>query len=337
MRLIGKTRAELETILQAAGEPKFRAKQLQGWLISMTPFEEMRNLPQSLRSWLRATHEEGYPAVLAEQVSADGTRKYLFGLADGSAVETVLMAYEHGYTVCISTQVGCAMDCAFCASAIGGLLRNLEPEEMLAEVLAVNAQLGEGRQVTNVVLMGTGEPLANYDNVLAFLRLLHAEETLGMSFRNISLSTCGLVPNIYRLAEEDLPVTLCLSLHSPFDEVRKKLMPIANHYTVRETVDALRGYVQKTGRRVVIEYMLLDGVNNRPEDAEALRALLMGTKAHINLIAYNPTNGAFAAPSKRQVYAFLQLLEEKGLSVTLRRALGRDIDGACGQLRAKHD
>lgn len=329
--------AELRAELESIGEKPFRAAQIYPWLMERAAFEEMTNLSKALREKLRERYAEGYPAVLEKLVSADGTRKYLLGLADGNIIESVVMAYEHGNTACISTQAGCAMGCAFCASCKGGLERNLTDGEMLGQVLAMNRDLGAGRNITNVVLMGTGEPLANYDNTVRFLKRINAKESLHMSFRNISVSTCGVVPNILKLAEERLPITLCLSLHAATDEKRRQIMPIAKKYSLAETMDAMERYGQVNGRRMIAEYILLHGFNDTEEDGDALAGLLRGMKCHVNLIPYNSIGeGEFASPSKKDVYGFLGKLEKRGLSATVRRSLGQDIDGACGQLRARY-
>lgn len=329
--------SQIRAELAAMGEKPFRAGQIYQWLMEGAAFEDMTNLSKALREKLREGFREGYPERLERLVSSDGTRKYLLGLPDGNIIESVVMAYEHGNTACISTQAGCAMGCAFCASCKGGLKRNLTAGEMLGQVLVLNRDMGPGRNITNVVLMGTGEPLANYENTVRFLRLVNAEESLHISCRNISVSTCGLVPRILRLAEERLPITLCLSLHAATDEKRRQIMPIAEQYSLEETIGAFRRYCEVNGRRVIAEYILLRGFNDTEADADALEALLRGLKCHINLIPYNSIGeGAFISPSKRDVYGFLGRLEKRGLSATVRRSLGQDIDGACGQLRARY-
>jgi len=273
----------------------------------------------------------------------DGTEKYLFLLEDGNIVEGVLMRYKHGNTVCISTQVGCRMGCSFCASTLNGLVRNLRPGEMLAMVAAVSrgaserSEQKEGRGVTNVVLMGSGEPLDNYDNVLAFLRLLNAKEGLNISFRNISLSTCGIVPRMYDLAESGVAVTLSVSLHAPDDELRKKLMPVANRYTVSEVVAAARNYVQVTGRRAIFEYALVCGVNDGLDCAKKLAALLHGFQCHVNLIPLNEVKErGMEGTAREDARRFMEALLSMGISATVRREMGADIDGACGQLRRRY-
>lgn len=334
--LLNYSKSELKELVGELGEPAFRAGQIYSWLTRCVPFEEMSNLSKALRARLAESFTEGYARIDEVQVSSDGTRKYLLEMGDKSLIESVLMKYEYGNTVCISTQAGCAMNCAFCASCRGGLVRNLSAGEILSQVLAINADLGEGRSITNIVLMGTGEPLANYDNVMKFLRLINSPDSLGISYRNISLSTCGIVPAINRFCEEGIPVTLCLSLHAAFDEKRRRLMPIAQKYDLKETLAAFRRYGETTGRRVIFEYLLIGGFNDTHEDARQLKRLLSGMSCHINLIPYNEVEEAeFSAPAKGRVYSFMEELTGMGLSATVRRSLGRDIDGACGQLRAK--
>lgn len=335
--LLGQTTEQLAGLLAELGEKPFRARQVCEWLNRGVPFEQMSNLPAALRETLRTRFDEGYAHTVERLISQDGTRKYLFALADGNCVESVLMRYEYGNTVCISTQAGCAMGCAFCASCKGGLIRNLTAGEILAQVVAVNADLGAGRNITNVVLMGTGEPLANYDNTVAFLRRVNSEDCLHISCRNISLSTCGLAPQMHRFAKEGLPVTLCLSLHAAFEQKRAQIMPVAQRYSIQAALDALAAYAEKTGRRVVIEYIVIDGFNCAEEDARQLQKLLGGMLCHINLIALNAIPGStFLSPPRERVYAFCERLNQLGLSATVRRSLGADIFGACGQLRARH-
>ena len=334
--LLDLTLEELKGEVINIGEKPFRAKQLYGWLYANIPFREMTNLSKDFRKKLEETFTEGYCKIAERQVSSDGTRKYLLKMTDGSLIESVLMKYEYGNTICISTQVGCAMDCAFCASCRGGLVRNLSAGEILSEVLAVNSDLGEGRQITNIVLMGTGEPLLNYDNVIKFLRLINAQEGLNVSYRNISLSTCGIVPNIYKFSEENIPSTLCLSLHSAFEEKRNVIMPISKKYSLSDTLEAMKFYEKKSGRRLIFEYLLIGEFNDGHEDALELQRILRGINCHINLIPYNEVEEAsFKAPKRGRVYSFMDELVKLGLSATVRRSLGRDIDGACGQLRAK--
>lgn len=338
MNLLDASKAELKQVLTDMGEPAYRAGQLREWLYAGAEFAEMTNIPKGLRAKLADMHNEGIPELITRQISADGTEKYLMGMEDGNAVEGVVMNYEHGKTMCISTQVGCAMGCAFCCSGINGLVRNLTSGEMLGEIVLANKLLGAPRAISNIVLMGTGEPLHNYENTVRFLREANAQDGLGIGWRSISLSTCGIVPRIYDLAKEGMPITLCLSLHGARKEVREKLMPIASRYTIEETVDACSEYMSATNRRVTIEYTVIAGLNDTDEDIKALRNLLSGRGMLINLIPLNEGgNGDFKAPTRKSVYAFAQKLGDAGLNATVRRSLGRDIDGACGQLRAKEE
>ena len=333
--------SQLENLLVELGEKKFAAKQLRAWLCKGVPFEEMTNLSKALRVKLRERYNEGYASISQKHTSTDGTVKYLLELTDGNLIECVLMQYHHGNTLCVSTQVGCRMGCVFCASGIEGLVRQLTAGEMLSELIAAR----ESGEISNVVLMGSGEPLDNYDNVTAFIRALQAEFGIGM--RHISLSTCGLVPGILKLAEEQLSITLCLSLHSAIDEKRKQLMPIAQVYTIKEIIEAAKVYFKKTGRRIIIEYTLIRGFNDGQEDIDALKRILRGLNCHINVIPLNNTPKSpafrkpdhdannFLPPSKKEGYAFAATLEKYGLSATVRRALGSDIEGACGQLKRR--
>ena len=265
----------------------------------------------------------------------DGTRKYLFCLEDGNVIESVLMRYKHGNSVCVSSQAGCRMGCRFCASTLNGLARNLRASEILEQVYRIQRDTGE--RVSNVVIMGSGEPMDNYENVVRFIRLLSAPEGLNISQRNITVSTCGLVPQIYRLAEEGLQITLALSLHAPSDEVRRELMPIANRYPLREVLDACGNYYEKTGRRLTFEYSLVKGVNDNLEEAKALARLIGGYHGHVNLIPVNPIKERDYVQSNREaVEAFKNYLERQGINVTVRREMGRDIGGACGQLRKSY-
>ena len=327
---------ELKEELVRLGEPAFRAKQVYSWLTAGVRFDGMTNLSLALREKLKQNYSEGFAEIVRVQESSDGTKKYLLKMRDGNLVESVLMRYEHGNTICISSQAGCAMGCRFCASTIGGLIRHLSAGEILSQVIAVNADEGSGRNITNVVMMGTGEPFHNYDNAIKAVRLMHAPEGLGISARNISISTCGLPQGIRRFTEEGLPVTLCLSMHSAFEHKRREIMPVADRYTLEEVLHEMRLYQQKTGRRVIFEYLLIDGFNNLEEDVRELRRLTAGMICHVNLIPYNHVEGVpYRAPSTAAVHAFAKRLENAGISATVRRTLGQDIDGACGQLRAK--
>ena len=330
---------ELETITDKM--PRFRAQQIFDWATNYVPFDEMSNVPQDLRTLLKEHFVDEPVKIEKELVSKDGTKKYLLSLSDGNVVEAVLMSYKYGNTICISTQVGCRMGCAFCATGIDGLMRNLTPGEMLGQVLAVNKHNGgtkADRQITNIVLMGCGEPLDNYDNVVKFVKLISSKEGLNLSQRNISLSTCGLADKIKKLADEDLGITLTISLHASTDEERKKIMNVAKAYSLKELFFAIRYYFEKTHRRIVFEYIELD-LNTNPEDAERIKELCKGLSYHFNLIPINTTpnsveqNPALKPPSKQKSSAFWEKLKELGISATTRRTLGSDIAGACGQLR----
>ncbi len=335
VELLSMTFEELSDWMKAQGEAKFRAKQLYDWLQRGAEFDEMSNLAKPLREKLKA-EAIANPIVIREVFVSklDGTEKYLYELPDGNIIEGVLMRYHHGNTLCLSTQVGCRMGCAFCASTLEGCVRSLTPGEMLGQIIAANRRLNGDGRVGNVVLMGSGEPLDNYDNVVKFLRLMSDERGLNMSLRGVSLSTCGLVPNMYRLAEEGLPVTLSISLHAPNDEVRKKLMPVAKAYKMDEVLDACRNYIEKTGRRVIFEYALVGDTNCELSQADELARRLRGMQCHVNLIPLNEVKErGLKAPTQAQVEAFMKRLEERHISVTRRREMGDDIQGACGQLR----
>ncbi len=329
---------ELEAYLVSIGEPRFRAKQLFSWLgKGAETFDEMRNLPKPLRDRLAADTYLSGLKLLQKQVSAlDGTTKYLWELSDGNAVETVVMRYEYGLSVCISTQVGCRQGCAFCASTIGGLVRNLRASEMLDEVLY--SQREQGERISHIVLMGIGEPLDNYENVMRFLRLVNHPDGLNIGMRHIALSTCGLTEGIERLAREDLQITLALSLHAPDDETRSMLMPANRGRGVEAVVAACERYAKTTGRRVSFEYAMIDGVNDTPEQAKALAGLARRARAHINLIPLNHVEERRFAPSKKETMrAFCAVLEAEGANYTIRRSLGGDVDASCGQLRRKRE
>ncbi len=335
VELLSMTFEELTEWMKAQGEAKFRAKQLYDWLQRGAQFDEMSNLSKSLREKLKA-NAIANPIVIREVFVSrlDGTEKYLYELPDGNIIEGVLMRYHHGNTLCVSTQVGCRMGCAFCASTLEGCVRSLTAGEILGQIIAANRRLGSDGRVGNVVLMGSGEPLDNYDNVVKFLRLMSDERGLNMSLRGVSLSTCGLVPNMYRLAEEKLPVTLSISLHAPNDDIRKKLMPVAKAYRMDELLDACRNYIDKTGRRVIFEYALVGDTNCEMEHADELAKRLRGMQCHVNLIPLNEVKErGLKAPTQAQVAAFMKRLEERHISVTRRREMGDDIQGACGQLR----
>jgi len=332
------TLQELREELAAMGEKPFRAQQLYQWMHEKLAgdYDEMTNLSAALREKCRQRFWYCSLEIVEVQVSKiDGTRKYLFGLSDGNVVESVWMQYKHGNSVCISSQVGCRMGCRFCASTLDGLERNLTPSEMLEQIYAIQKHTGE--RVSNVVVMGTGEPMDNYDNLLKFLRLLTDENGLNLSQRNVTVSTCGLVPNVRRLAEEKLQITLALSLHATSDEKRKQFMPIANRYSIRELMETCEYYFQKTGRRITFEYSLVGGVNDTDEDARELAKLAGRVGAHVNLIPVNPIKERdYVQSETKRVLAFKNKLESNKINVTIRREMGRDIDGACGQLRRKH-
>lgn len=331
------TLEELKTEMARTGEKAFRANQIYQWMHRRLArsFDEMTDISLSLREKCASLYE--YTAVKPVQVqesATDGTRKYLFELGDGKLVESVWMKYRHGNSVCISSQVGCRMGCAFCASTLDGLERSLKPSEMLDQVYAITLLTGE--RVSNVVVMGIGEPLDNYDNLLKFLTLLTDENGLHISQRNITVSTCGLVPKMRRLADEKLQITLALSLHAATDEKRKELMPVAKKYSVSQLMEACNYYFEKTGRRITFEYSLIGGVNDSREDALALAGLIKGMNCHVNLIPVNPVKERNFVQSKGPlIAAFKNELEKNGINVTIRREMGRDIDGACGQLRRR--
>ena len=331
------TPEELGQCLKELGQPAFRAKQVFSWLHKgARSYEEMTNLPKALRDALQERYPLHAPRVLRKQESQrDGTIKYLWELSDGNCVETVLMRYHYGNTVCISTEVGCRMGCAFCASTLGGLVRRLEPNEMLEQVLFT--QVDSGLPIGHIVLMGIGEPLDNFDNVMRFLELVNHPEGMNISMRHISLSTCGLVPGIDRLAEKKLQLTLSVSLHAPTDEIRNTIMPVNRAYPTEELLQACRRYYEKTGRRISFEYAMIHGVNDTEEAARTLLKRLAGLPAHMNLIPLNHVEESPLKPSTRQaVQRFQKLLEDGGVPATVRRTLGGDIDASCGQLRRKY-
>lgn len=326
---------KLSAYVESIGEKAFRAKQLYEWMHKKlaSDFDEMTNLPKSLKEKLLQSAAFTSLVVVDEKISQiDGTRKYLFGLSDGNIIESVLMRYNHGNSVCISSQVGCRMGCRFCASTLDGLERNLSASEMLDQIYRIQKLTGE--RVSNVVVMGSGEPMDNYDNLIDFIRLLTDENGLNISQRNITVSTCGIVPGIKKLAEEDLQITLALSLHAPNDEVRKTLMPIAKRYSLSEVLPACQEYFDKTGRRLTFEYSLVSGVNDNLKEAEALATLLKGVNGHVNLIPVNPIKERdYVQSDRKAILSFKNYLEKNGINVTIRREMGRDINGACGQLR----
>ncbi|MDE7400832.1 MAG: 23S rRNA (adenine(2503)-C(2))-methyltransferase RlmN [Clostridia bacterium] len=328
---------QISELVVSLGQPKFRAKQLFLGITQGKKLSEISVLPQSFRERLLDEFEDCPVEIIKTLTSADGTEKYLFRLADGNIIEGVLMRYKYGNTQCVSTQVGCRMGCKFCASTLGGRVRDLTSGEILAQVLTVNALHAQGKErgVTNIVLMGSGEPLDNYENVVSFLKNVTAAEGINISARNISLSTCGLADKMRELADEGIPVNLTVSLHSTSDSERARTMPIANKWTIAEVLDACAYYFEKTGRRYIFEYALIAGENCDERHAEQLIALLKGKPCHVNLIRLNEVKErTLAAADEKQAYRFLGLLEKGGLSATLRRRTGADIGGACGQLRA---
>ena len=320
------------------GEKKFRAKQIYSWIHEklVDSFDEMTNLSKDLREKLKANYTLcSLDAVAVQTSKIDGTQKYLFRLHDGHVVESVLMKYHHGNSVCISSQVGCLMGCRFCASTIGGKVRDLAASEMLGQIYKIQKLSRE--RVHNVVVMGTGEPLDNYDNLVQFIKMLTDENGLNISQRNLTVSTCGIVPGIRKLAEEKFQMTLALSLHATTQEKRKQLMPIANKYDLKEVLDACHYYYEQTGRRITFEYSLVGGVNDTKQDAEELTRLIGKFPCHVNLIPVNPIKERdFVQPNKQECQAFRNKLEKNGINVTIRREMGRDIDGACGQLRKSY-
>lgn len=326
---------EIKNYCVSIGEKSFRSAQIYKWLRKgIGDFSEMTDISENLRKRLADDCFIAACKAVRTQISSDGTRKYLFELYDGELIESVFMQYEHGNTVCISTQAGCRMGCTFCASTIDGLKRNLLPSEMLGQI--ISAQCDTGERVSNVVLMGMGEPLDNYDNVMRFLKLVNDSQGLGIGMRHISLSTCGLIEKIDRLAEENLQITLSVSLHAPNGNIRSTIMPIARKYGYDELLEACKRYEDKTGRRISFEYALIDGVNDRPADAEELGKRLRGTLCHVNLIPLNPTvRKNYKRSEKRAIEIFTSILEKYKITVTVRRRLGNDISASCGQLRAE--
>ena len=329
---------ELEELLVSMGDKKFRGKQIFSWLHEklVVSFDDMTNLSKPLREKLEEKCR--ITALKAETVQVskiDGTSKFLFELYDGNLIESVLMKYHHGNSVCISSQVGCRMGCRFCASTLDGCVRNLTPSEMLDQIYRIQADTGE--RVSHVVIMGTGEPFDNYENVRRFITLLTDENGINIGARNLTISTCGIVPRIRQFADEQLQVNLAISLHAPNDELRKTLMPVANKYSIEELMDACRYYVDKTSRRITYEYSLVKGVNDGKEQALELIHLIKGMNCHVNLIPVNPIKERdFKQTEGPQISSFKNLLEKNGIACTIRREMGRDIDGACGQLRKSH-
>ncbi len=329
---------ELINWCEQIGEKKFRAAQIYDWLHVkiVDSFDEMTNLSKNLRQKLNDNCECISLKMIDVQISKiDGTRKYLFELPDNNVIESVWMKYKHGNSVCISSQVGCRMGCRFCASTLDGLVRGLKPSEMLEQIYQIQKHTGE--RVSNVVVMGTGEPFDNYDNLIKFIKMLTDEHGLHISQRNLTVSTCGIVPNIKRFADEEFSVTLALSLHASNNEKRKSLMPVANKYNLDEILEACDYFYDKTGRRVTFEYSLVGGVNDTDQDAKELISMLKGKNCHINLIPVNPIKEReYVQSDKKVIENFKNKLEKSGINVTIRREMGRDIDGACGQLRKRY-
>lgn len=329
--------AELERNVALFGMPKYRAKQIAHWVHGkgVNNFSEMTNLPEEARNKLLGSYEVTLPIVLEKKISRDGdTAKYLLGLTDGQAVESVLMKYRHGYSACLSTQAGCRMGCRMCASGIGGLVRNLAPGEIIGQIWSM--QHDSGQRIGSIVLMGSGEPLDNYDSVVKFIELVSAPWGLNIGQRHITLSTCGIVPRIKDLMLLGLSITLAVSLHAPNNELRDKLLPVNKKYPLELLLPACRSYAEKTGRRVSFEYALLSGINDEVEHAKELAGILRGIHCHINLIPANPVTGrAFNRAGKESTQSFRSLLEKAGYPVTVRRELGLDIDAACGQLKRR--
>ncbi len=329
---------ELKECIKELGEPQFRAKQLYEWMHvkQVAGYDDMTNISKSLKEKLKENCEYTSLQVVDVQKSQiDDTQKFLFGLYDGNVIESVFMKYKFGNSVCISSQVGCRMGCKFCASTLDGVERSLLPSEMLDQIYAISRVTGE--KISRVVVMGSGEPLDNYDNLLRFIALLTDENGMNMSQRNLTVSTCGIVPNILKLADEKLAINLALSLHASNNDKRKELMPIANKYEIHEVLDACKTYFDKTGRQLTFEYSLVGGVNDTDEDAAELSALLSGINCVVNLIPVNPIKERDYKPTDRtKALAFKNKLEKSRINVTIRREMGRDIDGACGQLRRRH-
>ncbi len=333
--LLQLTPEEMQVYFKSLSQPAYRAKQVFAWLYAGVPFSKMSNLPKPLREQLQ-TEAIDFPLTIEETFESkrDDTVKFLFRCLDGNIIEGVLMHYHYGYSLCISTQIGCRMGCKFCASTLNGCVRNLTAAEMLSQVLLANRYLGDTGNVGHVVLMGSGEPLENYDEVVRFLRLVNHPDGVNISMRALSLSTCGLVPQIDQLAQEGFGVTLSISLHAPNDEIRSQLMPIAKRYPIEDLMAAVRRYVKQTGRRVLIEYAMIDQLNAKPEHAMELSELLRNLQCHVNLIPLNPVKESPLQPASTEAMkTFVSTLESRHISVTIRREMGRDISGACGQLR----
>ncbi|MBU3186144.1 23S rRNA (adenine(2503)-C(2))-methyltransferase RlmN [Clostridium estertheticum] len=328
---------ELKQWMKSNGESKFRAKQVFDWIYKdICEFENMNNIPQSVRGKLQTYFYIGIPRLMEEYTSKNNdTRKYLFELGDGNLIECVVMKYKHGNSICISTQVGCRMGCKFCASTIGGMIRNISPGEMLAQILKAQQLINE--RISNVVLMGSGEPFDNFDNVMKFLEIVNSENGLNIGQRHITISTCGIVPKIKEFADFNMQITLAISLHAPSDEIRVKSMPIANKYSIAEIIDVSKYYIDKTNRRITFEYALVKGLNDSKQDAEKLSALLKDMLCHVNLIPVNEIKeNELKRSSNDDVTEFKRVLEANNIQTTIRREMGLDINAACGQLRRSH-
>ena len=328
------TYEELENLILDLGEKKFRAKQVYEWLMrGVNSYDEMLNVPSLLKTKLSENYFIHGLEIVKKLVSAiDNTKKYLFKMHEGNMVESVVMYYKHGITVCISSQVGCAMGCRFCASTIGGLVRSLSSGEILEQVIYAQKDIGE--RISNIVMMGIGEPLANFHNVKKFLKNVNDERGLNIGYRHISLSTCGVVPNILELAKEKLPITLSISLHSPVDSERSSIMPINDKYNISTLIDACKQYQQQCGRRISFEYAIIKDVNDSIDDAKKLASLLKGIMCHVNVIPVNNVEeNSYQKPDAAKIKSFCDCLESKGITATVRRELGSDINASCGQLR----
>ena len=327
---------ELKEEISSLDTSRFRYKQIYSWLQKGASFDEMSNVPKELRERLKEKYVTGHAEIFTKLVSEiDGTIKYLFKLHDGVLVEGVLMRYDYGNTFCLSTQAGCSMGCAFCSSALDGKTRDLTDGDMLAQLIAVVKDEGGQRPVNNIVMMGSGEPFDNYNNTIRFLRRVNSEDSLNIGFRSISLSTCGMTEKMYDFAKEEIPVTMCISLHAGNDETRKKIMPIANKYSVGDTIEAARNYFDATGRRIIIEYVLIEGVNDDKKNAEDLAKAVKGLNCNVNVIRLNAGRDGFNPSGSRAIGEFMKTLQENKVNATLRRSMGSDINGACGQLRHK--
>ena len=331
------TLEELQSWMKENGESAFRAKQVISWIYKgVKEFDEMKNIPVALREKLKENFLISLPTIVEVYESkVDDTKKMLLSLKDNNLIECVIMKYKHGNSICVSTQVGCRMGCKFCASTLGGRIRDLSAGEILSQVMVAQNYIGE--RISNIVLMGSGEPLDNFENVTKFLKLVNAEYGLNIGQRHITLSTCGIVPKIKELADLDLSITLAISLHAFSDEKRKVIMPIANKYSISEILDACKYYMDKTGRRITYEYSLVSGVNDGKEDAKSLAKLLKNMSCHVNLIPVNEIKeNELKRPSKRTIEAFEEILKSQGIEVTVRREMGTDINAACGQLRRSY-